>query len=327
MTNFQVYKKVLPFSLIQFFVDLGILAVLGGSCVGGFFIADKATNKGLIGLAIGLVVGIILAILLNVFVSNRIKAAQIAMMVKGVTDGKLPDHVLGEGFNEVKGRFGKITLFFFITGAIKGIFNQLGRAITKLGSAIGGDVGGGIASAVNSAIQTVISYLCDCCLGWILYRKEQNSVTAACEGTVIFFKHGKALARNVGRIFGLGLGSLLLIGGAFFGLLVLIFFQLPAMFQTLANEILEAANRGDVEVPGFLTDPKILSIIVAAVGAIIIWSMIHAMLIRPFILVGVLRNFMEAGRKDIPVESDFAALEAQSPRFSRFRRKAAEKGN
>ena len=322
MTNFQVYRKILSFSILDFFVGLAALAILVGCCTAGFFIANTSTDKALIGLVVGFVIGIIICVLISYLVNNRIKAAQIAMMVKGVTEGNLPQHTFAEGFKEIKGRFGRITVFFFITNTIKGIFNQLGRAMTRLGNAVGGQVGGSITSVIDSAIQTLIAYLCDCCLGWILYRKEENAFKAGCEGTVIFFKHGKTLLRNVGRIFGMGLLSLIVLGGGMFGLLYVIFMQFPQMFTTLANEIIEATVRGGGEVPEFFQNPTVFMIFVAAIGAIVIWAMFHSMLIRPFILTGVMRNYMQAGIADMPTESDFADLESKSPKFRKLRNKA-----
>ena len=52
--------------------------------------------------------------------------------------------------------------------------------------------------------QVVVAYLCDCCLGWVFYRKAQGAAKATCEGAVLFFRHGKTLARNLGRVFGMG---------------------------------------------------------------------------------------------------------------------------
>ena len=151
-------------------------------------------------------------------------------------------------------------------------------------------------------------------LGWIFYRKDVNSFRAGCEGAVIFFKHGKTLIRNVGRIFGMGILSLLLIGGAFTGLAYFIFTFFPGMFETLATEIKEVGT----DLPTWVSEPKYLMIAVAVVVAIIFWSMIHSVLIRPFILVGVLRNFMEAGKKDIPTEADFKELDSKSPKFRKL---------
>lgn len=322
MTNFQVYRKVLSFSLVQFLVDLFALVLFFGCAVGGFFIADRGpSSRALIGLIIGVVVGIILCVAISYLISNRIKAAQISMMVKGVTEGKLPDHTFSEGFKQVKGRFGKLTLLFFVLNAIKGVFRQIGNGITRFGNAVGGDVGGSIGSAIDSAIQILIGYLCDCCLGWVIYRKEKSTASAACEGAVIFFKHGKTLIRNVGRIFGMGFLSFLVIGGGFFGITYAIFAQFPGAFTALINEIVEASKGGD-PLPEFITNPMTFTIFVAAIVGVVMWSMIHSVLVRPFILTGVMRNFMNAGIKEKLTEEDFKALERKSPRFAKLRTRA-----
>ena len=314
MTNFQVYRKTLSYSLLMFAVDIIKLVVLIGSPILGFVLFDKFFNLGLAGLPVGLLVGIIALVLINILVSNRIKAAQIAMMAKGVTENALPDHTFKEGFKEVKERFGSITLFFFVTNAIKRIFRQLGRTINRIGSAIGGQTGNTITSVIDSAVQTLIAYLCDCCLAWVMFRKDQNAAKSACEGAVIFFKHGKALIRNIGRIFGMGFLSFLVIGGAFFGLSYFVFLQFPGLFQTLSNEIIAAGG----DIPEFVYDVNMLMIYVAVVLGVIIWSMIHSVLIRPFILVGVMRNFLAAGQKDMPQEADFQAVASKSPRFAKL---------
>ena len=318
MTNFQIYRKILSFSLLDFVVSLFALAVLFGSAVAGFFIANTSTDKALIGLVVGFVIGIILAVLISYLVNNRIKAAQISIMVKGITEGQLPEHPFSEGFKEIKGRFGKITVFFFIINMIKGMFNQLGRTFNRIGTAIGGSTGSTITSVIDSAVQTLVAYLADCCLGWILYRKDENSFKAGCEGAVIFFKHGKTLIRNVGRIFGMGLLSFVVVGGAIFGLSYVIFMQFPQAFNGLINEIVEAATRSGEEVPEFVKNPTLFMIVVSAFLAIVLWSILHSVLGRPFILVGVMRNFMEAGIADMPTEADFAELDQKSPRFRRL---------
>ena len=86
MTNSQVYKKTLKFSLVMFLVDLAVVLGVCGLCAAGFFLLDSSTDKALIGLGIGLLIGIVGAVLVHIFVTNRIKAAQIAMMTKGVVE-------------------------------------------------------------------------------------------------------------------------------------------------------------------------------------------------------------------------------------------------
>ena len=320
MTNFQVYKKTLPFSFILFGLGLVSFAVMVGCCVAGYFIAGGSATRALIGLGIGFVVGIIFAVAFDYLVLNRIKAAQIAMMTKGVADDKLPDdHIVQAGFAEVKGRFAKITAFFFVTGVIKSMFRQIGRLTTRVGSMVGGQAGGSVASAVDSAVQTLLGYLIDCCLGWVMYRKDVGVTKAACEGAVIFFKSGKTLFRNIGRIFGMGFLSFLLIGGLLGAGFYLIFTQFPQIFEPLSKALTQAMTGEDGGLPPeIITNPAYLTIFVSAVLAIILWSMLHSVLVRPFILVGVMRNFMAAGQKDMPKESDFAELAHKSPRFAKL---------
>lgn len=325
MTNFQVYKKTLSFSLLGFLVDLGVLIVLGGFATAGFFIGYNAVANGesksvagIVGLIVGFIIGVIASILINIFIRNRIKAAQIAMMTKGVTEDELPDHTFHAGFEELRGRFGSITAFFFITNAIKGVFRQLGRGINRIGTAIGGNAGNSVTSAIDSAIQTLVGYLVDCCLGWILFRKEQNAARAGCEGAVIFFKSGKTLFRNIGRIFGMGLLSFIVIGGGIFGLSFLIFSQFPQMFEALRSAIADVADGNGGEVPEILRETTLLTVIVSAFIAIFLWSALHSVLVRPFILVGVMRNFMAVGQKDLPTEAEFEEVARKAPRLKKL---------
>lgn len=322
MTNFQVYRKTLSFSLVQFLVDMLALFIVVGAASAGFFMFQKqGDTNAVIGLGVGLLIGIVIAVLISIFITNRIKAAQIAMMTKGVVDGELPAHAYKEGFIEIKGRFGKITAFFAITSLIKGIFRQIGRGVNKLGTAVGGQVGDTVTSVIDGAVQTLIAYLCDCCLGWILYRKDENSFKAGCEGCVIFFEHGKTLIRNIGRIFGMGVLSFIVIGGAFFGLSYFVFNMFPTMFQTLSTEIIKFFESGS-DIPEVISNPKYLMLFTSAIIGIVMWSTIHSVLIRPFIFVGVLRNFMNAGKAHMPSEADFNKIENISPKFRRLRSKA-----
>ncbi len=319
MTNKQIYRKTLTFSLRKLFIDLIALVAVGAFATLGFVLMDRYNSEGLVGLLIGLIVGMIIIAIIMHFIGYTYKAGQIAMMTKGVTEGTLPDHVYREGKKAVKERFGTVAVFYLVTNAIRSIFNALARGINALGKAVGGERGGQVADAINSAIQVVIGFICDCCLGWVFYRKEVSAAKATCEGAVIFFKHGKTLIKNVGRIFGMGLLSLLLIGGALFGLGYFIFLQFPQTFELLAGEISQMDLSTDAQIAQYLQDPKTLTIIAAAVIAVIIWSFIHSTFVRPFILVGVLRNFTAEGIKDIPTEESFSVLDGKSAKLAKLR--------
>ena len=326
MTNKEIYQKTLTFSLGRFLIDLISIVILAGLSVGGFFLAERLTDQGLIGLAVGLILGIVIVALIARFISYRYKAAQIAMMTKGVSEGSLPENVREEGFRLVRENFATVAVYFAVTRAIKGVFQQLGRLITGAAERIGGDNGNAVGGAISTVINTIVAYLCDCCLGWIFYRGGQHPFKAACEGAVIFFRHGKTFLKNMGRVFGMGLVSLLGIGGVFSGVFYLIFTRFPAWFQTVSAKLaaLEFKNQ---TVMNIISDPATLTIAAAVIGGIIIWSILHSVLVKPFVLVGVLRNYIASGQNDtVPASATFAELAGKSKKFAELQAKANAEG-
>ena len=314
MDNKAIYKKTLVFSLRRLLWDLLTLVVFAALCGAGFLLAAKMADNGLIGLVIGIVVGLVVVIIVMRYLSYRYKAGQIAMMTRGITEGELPDDVLGEGRRVVKENFATVAVYFAATNVIKGIFNEIGRLITKAGEAIGGDTGSTVGSAISTILQTIVKYLCDCCLGWVFYRKGVSMGRATCEGAVLFFKHGKTFAKNMGRVFGLGLVSLLAIGGVFGGASYLIFTNFPGFFQNLSGEIAKLASE-DTQIPEILTNPATLMIVAAVIVGYVFWAIIHSIFIRPFVLVGVLRNYIDSGKDEIPDEESFRVLDGKSKKF------------
>ena len=321
MTNKEIYKKTLTFSVGRFLFDILSFVILGGLSVGGFFLAKQFANNGLIGLIIGLVLGIIAVVIITRFVSYRYKAAQIAMMTRAVSEGSLPENVKEEGFRIVKENFATVAIYYAVTRAIKGVFQQLGRLITGAAEKIGGENGNAVGSAISTVINTVVAYLCDCCLGWIFYRGCKNPFKSACEGAVLFFRHGKTLAKNMGRVFGMGGFSLLAIGGAFTGVFYLIFSQFPSWFNTVAAQI-ASADLKEGWIRDVLTNPNTLVIAAAVLAGVILWSILHSVLVKPFVLVGVLRNYIASGIQDTPTEASFAELASKSKKFAEMEQKA-----
>ena len=313
MNNKEVYKKTLTFSLRRFLWDLGSVIVITIFAVAGFLIADKASQNGLIGLAVGIVIAIILVAIASHFISYVFKAGQIAMMTEGVSKGKMPEDVYGAGKKVVKERFATVAGYYAATSVIKGIFNQLGNAITSVGKAVGGDTGNAVGSTISAAIQTVVEYLCNCCLGWVFYRKDEKATKATLEGAVIFFKHGKTLAKNLGRVFGMSILSFIVIGGIFFGITYLITMAFPGAFEQLAKTIAESGE----SVPEWLTQATNLQLLTGVVGGVVMWSILHSVFVKPFILVGVLRNFIKSGKEEKITEADFDELDKKSDKFKK----------
>ena len=321
MNNKEIYKKTLTFSIRRLLWDMASLVVIIIAATAGFFLAEKLANLGLIGLAIGIVIGLIIVAIVSHFISYVFKAGQIAMMTKGITEGELPDDVYAEGKKIVKERFVTVAAYYAVTGAIKAIFNELGRAISEVGRAVGGDNGGAVGGTISSVIQTIVSYLCDCCLGWVFYRKDENAAKATLQGGVLFFKHGKTLAKNLARIFGIGALSLLVFGGIFFGIFYLITMAFPGAFETLASKF-AAIAADNSKIPSFMTVASNVQLVAASIGGVIMWGVIHSAFVRPFVLVGVLRNFIESGKKEKFSEADFEKLDSKSKKFKKLHAEA-----
>ena len=76
-----------------------------------------------------------------------------------------------------------------------------------------------------------------------------------------------------------------------------------------------AEDESETEISEFLKDPKMLMIVAAALTGVIVWSILHSVFIRPFVLVGVLRNYINSGMNDIPSEESFHLLDGKSKKF------------
>lgn len=322
MDNKSIYKKTIGFSLWRVLWDFFACVAFFGFATAGFFVADKTSGQGLVGLGIGAVLGGFAAWLILHFIAYTYKAGQIAMMTEGVSTGKLPESTIEEGRKIVKERFATVAAYYFVTGAIRGIFRQIGNGITAVGQAVGGDTGGSVGSAISSIVETVIAYLCDCCLGWVFYKKDEKATQATLEGAAIFFKHGKTLIKNLGRIFGISLISFVVIAGIFGGITYLIVQAFPEAMSALQAEVIELYTNAGESVPEILQNISTFNIALAVIVGAIFWAMIHSTFVRPFILVGVLRNFINSGKAENITESDFSKLDAKSKKFAKLHSEA-----
>ncbi|MBR3131428.1 hypothetical protein IKG31_02520 [Candidatus Saccharibacteria bacterium] len=320
MDNQEIYKKTIVFSIKRLLWDILSFVVLILVTAAGFFIAEKISDNGLIGLAIGFIVGIIAIAIVSHFISYVFKAGQIAMMTRAIADGKLPDDVYGEGKKIVKERFLTVAAYYAVTNAIKGIFNEIGNAISAIGSLVGGKGGGAIGGTISSVIQTIVAYLCDCCLGWVFYRQDRSAFKATLEGAVLFFKHGKTFAKNMGRVFGMAALSFIAIGGVFFGVFYLISSIFPGVFEGLAKEMAGKPATATAT-QDLISSAQNLKLMVAGVGAIIMWGMIHSTFVRPYVLIGVLRNYIESGNNEVISEEDLNLLDSKSRKFKKLHAK------
>ncbi len=315
LSNAEIYKRTFGFTWRRLVYDIlafAAMAVLAGI---GYLITEKLMDEGLVGLVIGALIGLGVVFFVLRYVSYAFKAGQIAMITRFLTEGEVQGDVVKEGVRTVKERFLTVAAFFAATRIIKGIFRELGRVVMSIGSAIGGEKGGSVGSAISSVIQVIVEYLSDCCLGWVFFRSEESSAKATCEGAAIFFRHGKTLAKNLGRVFGIGLASLLLIGGVLTGIFYGIAGFFPEVFAELAEEISASA---DADIPAFFGTPQGAMLLCAAVAALVLWSILYSAFVKPFILTGVLRNYLESGIADTPDERSFALIDSSSRKFAKL---------
>ena len=315
MTDKEIYKRTLVFSVRALLFDILALILFIACPTVGFILGDRIQEKGAIGLLIGLVIGIIALAAILRFVAYQYQAGQVAMMTRGITENELPDDIIAAAKQAVRERFVTIAIYFLAVNAVKGLFNRLGSVITNVGRSVGGSTGSAVGSVVSSVIQTIISYLCTCCLGWVFYRREQNAFKATCEGAVIFFKHGKTFAKNMGRIFGIGALSFVPIVGGLTALFYKVFSGYPVFFREVAQAF------ADSEDAAYLSDPKVLMVVIAFIIGVIIWGIIHSTFIRPYVLVGVLRNYINSGIKDVPTEGSFRNVLGVSAKFDKLEQK------
>ena len=62
----------------------------------------------------------------------------------------------------------------------------------------------------------------------------------------------------------------------------------------------------------------LLLVLFSVIVGFIIWGIIHSTFIRPYVLTGVLRNYLESGMDQIPSEDSFALLDSKSEKFRKL---------
>ena len=309
----EIYKKLFPLSLVVFLVELvGLAFVIVGPIV-GLAIAGNSDNA-LVGLIVGFIVGTILAMIYHTFISTLFHSGFIALISKSVVSNKLPDHIFSLALKESKSRFSSVITFFLVSSAIRGAVSSVNDSITRVSGRIGGSVASGISSAISSGINTMLNYLSDCCLAWIFYKKDLKTGKAAIEGVAVFFKHKQALFANAKRIFLTGLISFISIAGVFFGIYFLILYFNPSISESVLNAIFNTLDTVDPTLTSNVAFPLVFSFVLA----IFTWAILHNAFIRPYILIGVIREFMLAGIKETPTEEEINKAKDMAPKLNKI---------
>ena len=313
MGNVEIYRKTLRFSVMRLLVTiLGIFIIVALPLATFLVTAGMSEVACAVATFVAFIVGIVVFVLIIRYCGYLFTAAQVAMITEGVSKGTLPDDVYAAGKQAVKRRFVTASVYFALWSITKAITNQITAGLNALGRVADAGNNAGPASTVAGIVSTVISvvleYLNYCSLGWVFLNADQSPFKSTCDGAVVYFQNWKTLLQNAGKVIG--------IGGAFFGLGYLVFGSIPSLTAVLAD-IDAAATLDD----GSAVPPGTSLIILCAIVALLLWGGIHSAFVKPFILISVMRRYIEAGLANPPKVDLYGKLAGMSAGF----RKALER--
>ncbi|MBO2516416.1 MAG: hypothetical protein CW338_03950 [Clostridiales bacterium] len=336
MTAFEIYKKTFRFTLMRILCGVAGVVLIAGLPALTFAFTGKATDEVRIAVCAGaFLLACIIAGLLSHFLGYVFRAGQIAMAAKGISEGELPEDVYGEGKAAVKKRFGTVAVFFAIERIINGIVRQITNGLNRLANALGGSSRGRnnesnplqiIVAIINLIISAMLKFLCACIMGWVFIHPGQNAWRSACDGALVYFKNWKDLLKNTAKVIGLGLLSLIIIGGLLFGICHLVLDN-ASFANTMAVELEDFLQHDFLDENG---NPEIdltakeLLIIAEAVIALILWGIINSALVDPYVMISVMSRYIKAGLANAPAREMDSKLAGMSKSYKKAIAAAAE---
>lgn len=321
MGNGEIYRKTLRFSVMRLLVTiLGIFIIVALPLATFLVTAGMSEIACAVGTFVAFIVGIVVFVLIIRYCGYLFTAAQVAMITEGVSKGTLPDDVYAAGKQAVKRRFVTASVYFALWSITKAITTQITAGLNALGRVADAGNNAGPASTVTGIVSTVISvvleYLNYCSLGWVFLNANQSPFKSTCDGAVVYFQNWKTLLKNAGKVIGITVVSLVVVGGAFFGLGYLVFGSIPSLTAVLAD-IDAAATLDD----GSAVPPGTSLIVLCVIVALLLWGGIHSAFVKPYILISVMRRYIEAGLANPPKVDLYGKLAGMSAGF----RKALER--
>lgn len=321
MGNVEIYRKTLRFSVMRLLVTiLGIFIIVALPLATFLITAGMSEVACAVATFVAFIVGIVVFALIIRYCGYLFTAAQVAMITEGVSKGTLPDDVYAAGKQAVKRRFVTASVYFALWSITKAITNQITAGLNALGRVADAGNNAGpastVAGIVSAVISVVLEYLNYCSLGWVFLNANQSPFKSTCDGAVVYFQNWKTLLQNAGKVIGITAVSLVVIGGAFFGLGYLAFGSIPSLTAVLAD--LDASATLD---DGSAVPPGTSLIILCVIVALLLWGGIHSAFVKPFILISVMRRYIEAGLANPPKVDLYGKLAGMSAGF----RKALER--
>ena len=351
MNSFKIYKSTFKFTLARILTGLAGVALMVGLPVIAFLLSGGTDDDVLrIGICIGaFIVACILVGLFKHFVGYCYRAGQIAVSADIIATGNMPQNAFAEGKAAVKKRFGTVAVFFAIEGIINSIVHQLTSGVSKVADKIGekteSDTVKAIGTAVSIIINAMLKFMCSCCMGWVFLHPDTNPWRAACDGAIVYFKNWKGLLKNTGKVIGLGVLSLALIGGLLFGASHLALHNQSAIVE-MSEELTEFIHENSAELENAVAEGTEESVseedtskavkfienlsasdwrlIFEGLIAIILWSILHSSLVDPYIMISVMKRYLTDGLANPPARETDAKLMGMSKSYKKALAKAGE---
>lgn len=297
VSNKQIYSQLLKFNgqkLVRAIVITAIFAIIVAVMVViGARMADP-TGVYIIG---GIV--LILFLITSSYFMFVVFARQITCCAYAVNRGELMSDPITQSKVAVISRTKTVFGLFAVYSLVKGITNQISRGINSLVS-LGGDNGviGAVGGIVSLFVGIVLKYFCYCSVGNVIETPNTTTFKGVCDAAVICFKNWKSMLKSCGKIMGLSVLFFILIFGASIALSYFV-------IKTVAPTLLAATN-GETNILGF-------GIII--VFAIMVFSFIDTLFIKPRFLIIAMRAFFDAKKTtDIDVEAT-GKIASISPKF------------
>ena len=327
MKNSEIYRRTLKFSVMRLMKTVVCTVVLAALPLVTFLVVGSIPGVDetmlLAATGIAFIVGLIAFYLVAHYGGYLLTAGQVAMITQAVATDELPDDAYAAGKQAVRRRFVTASVYYGIWNVTKAITNEVSSGMNAIARGIDGDNQNGAASVIagiiSAVVGVVLEYLNYCSLGWVFLHEEQSAFKATCDGAVIYFKNWKTLMKNSAKVIAITLVSLALIGGAFFGIAYLVLGSIEPLTSVLAEIDATATLEDGTAVPAGTS-----LIVLCAVIALVLWSGIHGAFVKPYILVSVMRRYVEAGRASTLEFAEYDKLAGMSKGFKKALDRAGE---
>lgn len=198
MSTGRIFKETIPFCIAKLALGVGtILLSVGLLAILLLFRWIIGAKDMSIAILIWVVATIVIRFLLMHYVGYLVKAAHVAVITEMITTGRVPANQVEYGKRKVLERFEATNTFFVIDKLINKAIRQIQRGLQRISGIL--DIIPGVDALLSIGsvfIRFALSYIDECCLGYIFYKKEEGSFKSAADGVAIYAQNWKELLKG-----------------------------------------------------------------------------------------------------------------------------------